>query len=136
MLSLSLTLVKLVEVEVLVFCCEYDCFHCSLPDCLVDDVTEADRLLSDSLEVDALRDRSRFICSHDKTVVEPLVAEKRHNYYLANRDKIIAYQKARYQARRDELLAYQRLRYYANRDELIAYQKEYERQKRQRKKLN
>lgn len=58
-----------------------------------------------------------------------------HHYYLAHREKRLAQNKVWREANKEYLSEYNHKRYLMNREKIIAYQKEYQRKKKEKKKM-
>ena len=71
--------------------CNRDCFNCPYEDCVVDELTMADR--RELKEIDA-----EFV--NPKSSKQKKIAAKKREYYQANKDEIAAYQREYYQRRK------------------------------------
>ena len=90
--------------------CNEDCFHCSYPDCVRDDLTAA---------------TYADLATIDKTIINPptlkqrKVAAQKRAWYEANKEKVAAQKRAWYEANKEKRREYNR-RYRAKKKALAA----------------
>ena len=79
--------------------CDRDCFNCPHPDCIVEDMS------AEEYKACAQRDAE----NHSKSPKDAVrKSEDAHAWYMAHREKRLAYQKAYYYANRERILARQK----------------------------
>lgn len=85
--------------------CNEDCFHCPFPDCIRDSATLCDIDYADPAQAASTR------------------KEKLHLYYLKNRDRILAYQRAYRERNIERCRAHDRAYYQAHKKQKQQYNK-------------
>ena len=94
--------------------CNHDCFNCPYPDCVVDEMTEAELLESSKRDAElriagkktpqAVLDASRRWREANKERFK----ESQRRYRERNKEKLLAYKREYYRKNRDVILAKQR----------------------------
>lgn len=100
--------------------CNRDCFNCTFPDCVVDDISAEERRSARQLDAVALLDDIKY-----------REGKRSLRYYYAHREERLAYKKAWRESRREEIRDYYKAYYQKHREEIRERQKQYTRRKRE-----
>lgn len=100
--------------------CNRDCFNCTFADCIEDELSEEDYRELRAIDKNILKTSGK---AQDKK-------QRKHEWYMANRTRILARQKLWYEAHRTSVAVRQRAYYEAHREAALARQREWREKRR------